>query len=151
MSGTTAEWSDHTLEALRRAGYRAGGARAAVVEQLADQECCLTAQEIFDHLRDHGRSVGIASVYRVLDVLVDLGLVQRIDVGDGAARFEPAYPSGEHHHHLLCSACGDVVAFEDAGLERAITRLGRRLDAVIDGHDVVLHGLCASCKPAAGA
>ena len=64
------------------------------------------------------------------------GLVQRIEVGDGAARFEPAHPSGEHHHHLLCAECRDVVAFEDAALERAIGKLGRRLDAVIEGHDV---------------
>ena len=148
MTTAATDWTAHTLEALRRAGYRAGGARAAVVEQLADQDCCLTAQEIFDQLRDGRRAVGIASVYRVLDVLVDLGLAQRIDVGDGAARFEPAYPSGEHHHHLLCSECGEVVAFEDASLERAITKLGERLDAVILGHDVVLHGQCASCKPA---
>ena len=146
MATRTVDWTAHTLESLRRAGYRAGGARAAVVEQLAAQECCLTAQEIFDQLRDRGRAVGIASVYRVLEVLLDLGLVQRIDVGDGAARFEPAYPSGEHHHHLLCSDCGDVVAFEDAALERAIVKLGARLDANIDGHDVVLHGTCSACK-----
>ena len=150
MATAAADWTAHTLDALSRAGYRAGGARAAVVGQLADQDCCLTAQQIFDQLRDGERSVGIASVYRVLDVLLDMGLVQRIDVGDGAARFEPAYPSGEHHHHLLCSDCGDVVPFEDAGLERAITKLGQRLDAVIEGHDVVLHGLCPSCKPASG-
>lgn len=151
MATDAADWTMHTLEALQRAGYRSGEARAAVVEQLAEQECCLTAQEIFDNLRDRGRTVGIASVYRVLDVLVEMGLVQRIDVGDGAARFEPAYPSGEHHHHLLCADCGEVVAFEDAALERAITKLGKRLDAVIEGHDVVLHGLCSSCKPAATA
>ena len=151
MSTAATDWTAHTLEVLQRAGYRSGGARAAVVEQLADQECCLTAQEIFDHLRERGRAVGIASVYRVLDVLLEMGLVQRIEVGDGAARFEPAYPSGDHHHHLLCAECRDVVAFEDAGLERAIAKLGRRLDAVIDGHDVVLHGLCASCKPASSA
>ena len=150
MASAATEWTSHTLEELQRAGYRSGEARAAVVEQLADQSCCLTAQEIFDNLRERGRSVGIASVYRVLDILLELDLVQRIDVGHGAARFEPAYPSGEHHHHLLCTDCGDVVAFEDAGLERAITRLPQRLDAVIEGHDVVLHGLCASCKPAAG-
>jgi len=147
MAMTTVDWTAHTLEALRRGGYRSGGARSAVVEKLSAQTCCLTAQEIFDQLREDGRAVGIASVYRVLEVLVELGLVQRVDVGDGAARFEPAYPSGEHHHHLLCSNCGDVIAFEDAALERAILKLGERLDAVIEGHDVVLHGVCAACKP----
>ncbi len=139
------EWSTHTLSRMRRAGYRSGGARTAVVSLLAEQDCCLTAQEIFDELRDSQRTVGIASVYRVLDLLSDMGLVQRIDIGGEPARYEPLYPSGEHHHHLVCDGCGRVVAFEDDGLERAIDELGERLGYSVDGHDVVLHGACGDC------
>lgn len=130
---------------MSRAGYRSGGARTAVVDLLAEQDCCLTAQEIFDELRDGRRTVGIASVYRVLDLLSDMGLVQRIDIGGGPARYEPLYPSGEHHHHLVCDDCGKVVAFEDDGLEKAIEQLGGRLGYSVDGHDVVLHGACGDC------
>ena len=150
MVMTETDWITHTLAELQQAGYRSGGARTAVVEQLAHQKCCLTAQEIFDHLRDAGKTVGVASVYRILDVLTEMELVQRVDVGDGVSRFEPAYPSGDHHHHLICTNCGGVVAFEDVELERAISRLSDDLDAVIEGHDVVLRGLCSSCKPLPG-
>src|SRR5690348_7986887 len=140
------EWETATLDALQRKGLRNGGARRAVIELLAEQDCCLTAQEIFDRLRADGRRVGIASVYRVLELLSSEGLLQRIDLGSGIARFEPARSGGEHHHHLVCDSCGKVEAFEDSGLERAIHRLGETSGYAVAGHDVVLHGACADCR-----
>src|SRR5205085_3760510 len=71
-------WREHTLATLSAAGYRRGGARNAVVELLDRQDCALTAQEIDDRLRTKGRSVGRASVYRILELLTELRLVQRI-------------------------------------------------------------------------
>jgi Fur family ferric uptake transcriptional regulator len=146
VSTLQAPWREHALEALRRGGYRSGGARTAVIELLARQDCCLTAQEIFDHLRDDGRAVGIASVYRALDLLTGLKLVQRLDIGEGVARFEPAHAGGEHHHHLVCDRCGAVQAFEDAELEDALDRLAERVGFAIGGHDVVLRGACPACR-----
>jgi Fur family ferric uptake transcriptional regulator len=139
-------WIDGTLEALRDEGYRNGGARRAVVELLGRQDCCLTAQEIFDRLRGEGRQVGIASVYRVLDLLSDKGLVQRIDVGAGSARYEPVHASGEHHHHLVCDDCGKVEAFADDELELVLRRVEGRTGYSVAAHDVVLRGACADCR-----
>ena len=139
-------WADATLETLQRKGLRNGGARRAVIDLLAEQDCCLTAQEIFDRLRASGRQVGIASVYRVLDLLTSEGLVQRIELGSGIARYEPAYSDGEHHHHLVCDTCGKVEAFEDRGLEQAIHRLETRSGYAVAAHDVVLHGACSDCR-----
>jgi Fur family transcriptional regulator, ferric uptake regulator len=144
MSG----WKGDTLGALRRAGYRSGGARAAVVELLGEQTCCVTAQEIFDELRERGQRVGVASVYRALDVLVERGHVQRIDLGEGTARYEPAHSDGAHHHHLICDGCGKVDAFEDKRLESAIRNVETRLGYEVAGHEVVLHGACADCRAA---
>ena len=79
MEAMTA-WTDHARKELARAGHRAGGARGEVLELLGRQSCCLSAQEIHDRLRDGGRTVGLASVYRALDALAQLGLVHRIDV-----------------------------------------------------------------------
>ena len=145
----SAAWSQHARGVLRDGGYRAGAAREAVLELLSDQNCCLTAQEIFDELRGSGRFVGIASVYRGLDLLVDLGLVQRMDVGGGGARFQPVRPDGEHHHHLVCDDCGKVEAFHDEPLERTLVALGTRAGYDLAGHDVVLRGACGDCAPSA--
>jgi len=140
------EWSDATLDTLHRKGLRNGGARRAVIELLGEQDCCLTAQEIFDRLRGSGRRVGIASVYRVLDLLTSEGLLQRIDLGSGISRYEPARSGGHHHHHLVCDSCGKVEAFEDHALETAIHRLEKASGYEVAGHDVVLHGACGDCR-----
>jgi Fur family ferric uptake transcriptional regulator len=144
-------WSEHTLGVLREAGFRSGGARRAVVDLLGRQRCCATAQEIHEATRRAGRPVGIASVYRVLDLLSELGLVQRVDVGDQAARYEPAGPGGDHHHHVVCDDCGKVEAWQDEGLERAVDRVAGKVGYRVAGHDVVLRGICADCGPARAA
>jgi len=139
-------WASSTLETLHRKGLRNGGARHAVIDLLAEQDCCLTAQEIFDRLRESGRKVGIASVYRVLELLTSEALVQRIDLGSGIARYEPIHSGGDHHHHLVCDSCGRVEAFEDPSLERALVDLESTSGYLVAGHDVVLHGACAACR-----
>jgi len=138
-------WDDHARRELARTGHRAGGAREQVLALLERQPCCLSAQEIHDRLRAaDGRTPGLASVYRALDVLTTLRLVHRLDV-DGTACFEPADPSGEHHHHAICDRCGRLDAFEDAGLETQIEGVAARLGYSIEGHDVVLRGTCPGC------
>jgi Fur family ferric uptake transcriptional regulator len=139
------QWSDHVHAVLSRAGLKRGGARERVIELLASKPCALSAVEIEDELRSLGRPTGRASIYRVLDLLVEHGLAERLELGDGQARFERSQPNGEHHHHLVCDRCGKLVAFDDPGLERAIDRLSDRLGVRIDSHDVLLHGACQRC------
>ena len=142
---TTRRWADHARDSLRAAGHRSGGAREAVVALLGRQHCCLSAQEISDKLRAGGTDIGQASVYRALELLHDLGLVQRVEIGDGGSQYEPVLPGGEHHHHAVCDSCGRVTAFEDDGLERALERLAGRLRHSMSAHDVVIHGDCPRC------
>lgn len=142
-------WSRRTLDSLQAEGLRNGGARRAVIEHLGEQPCCRSAQEIFDGIRDEGGRVGIASVYRALEQLVELDLVQRVELGDGIARFEPSHAGGEHHHHLVCDDCGKVEPFSDLGLEEALEQAASRLDYGMRAHEVVLHGSCAACLPVA--
>ncbi|MGH2993276.1 MAG: Fur family transcriptional regulator [Solirubrobacterales bacterium] len=143
---TTSDWGALARRALAGSGHRLGGAREAVVRLLSRQHCCLSAQEISDRLRSEGSSVGIASVYRTLDLLHGMGLVQRVDVGEGGHRYEPVVPGGEHHHHAVCQSCGKVTAFEDRRLEDAIDRLSKRLGHGVVGHDVLLRGTCTRCE-----
>jgi Fur family ferric uptake transcriptional regulator len=137
-------WSAHALDRLSSAGHRRGGAREAVIGLLDGQPCALSALEIEDALRD-GRRVGRASVYRVLDELVSLDLVSRVDVGDGVVRYEPQRQ--QHHHHLVCDGCGSLTPFQDDALEQAIRRLADRVAFDVSDHDVTLHGSCERCSP----
>ncbi|MGH3066259.1 MAG: Fur family transcriptional regulator [Gaiellaceae bacterium] len=145
MSNTA--WSEVALLRFRESSGRSGGARRAVVELLGRQGCCLSAQEVHDRLRADGSRVGIASVYRALEGLDGLGLVQRVDLGDGVSRFEPALPGGDHHHHLVCGDCGKVEPFEDLTLEAAIDRIADGRGYTVAAHDVVLRGACEDCRP----
>ena len=143
-------WSEHASDAIRRAGLRGGGARRAVLDFLGEQDCCLSAQQIFDGIRARGGRAGIASVYRALDTLAELGLVQRVDFGDGVARYEPAHPEREHHHHVVCDDCGRVEAFSDDTLESALGRVAGRLGFEMGTHEVVLRGACDDCREERG-
>jgi len=136
-------WTQSAQQRLRDAGYRNGPARVAVIELLDGEDCCVSASDVHASLAER---VGLASVYRVLESLSAVGLVRRIDVGDGIARYEPLRESGEHHHHLVCTECGKVEAFDDAELERAIRRVEAKSGYAVEQHDVVLQGACDTCR-----
>jgi Fur family ferric uptake transcriptional regulator len=150
--GTAANtvWAEHALTALQDAGYRKGGARKAVVETLARHDCAVTALELDEELRNRSAAVGRASVYRTLDQLEELGLIQRLEVSRGVAGYELISPEGHHHHHAICRRCGRMEPFEDLGLEQAIAKVSARVDYDISEHDVVLRGLCERCARGSG-
>jgi Fur family ferric uptake transcriptional regulator len=140
------KWEERTHDALRDAGYRVGAARRAVVSVLARRDCCLTVPEIVDALGAQGRTVGIASVYRVVDLLTEKQLVQKIDLGDGRARYERTELADEHHHHLVCNECGRVEPFADESLEAALRRVEEDAGFAVASHDVLLRGACDDCR-----
>ena len=145
-TSTATRWTDHAFIVLTEHGHRAGGARAAVVEALGRHGGCLDADELVARLRRERKRVGVASVYRALSLLAELGLLQRVPVAGGSARYELVGPGGDHHHHLVCDDCGATTAFEDEALERAIGRLSRRTEYAVQAHDVTLHGTCPACQ-----
>jgi Fur family ferric uptake transcriptional regulator len=128
------DWIGYAHEALEGGGYRMSAPRAAVVSALDELGCSVTAQEISDRLRERGQGVGVASIYRALQLLDDMRLVRRVD--------------GEHHHHLVCDRCGRTKAFEDQELERAIEHLAGRVEYSVGTHDVTLRGMCPTCRDA---
>jgi Fur family ferric uptake transcriptional regulator len=155
MSAET-EWVQHAEAALAAAGRKRGGARRSLLELLAGQECALTAQEIEDALRKDAlrrspttartaRPVSRASVYRILDELEALRLVQRVETGQAMVRYERVCEQDRHHHHLVCDDCGVVMPFSDPALERAIETLSERVPLTVSEHEIVLHGSCRDC------
>jgi Fur family ferric uptake transcriptional regulator len=138
-------WREHTEAQLRAAGHRSGRGRRAVIDVLGRHGCLMTANDILAELGDD--RIGFATVYRALETLTELGVVRRVDAGTGSAAYEPVDPSGHHHHHVVCDTCGDVTAFEDDALERAVEALSARLGHRIESHEVVLRGPCEACRP----
>ena len=115
---------------------------------MSAQRCALSALEIEEALAGGSRRVSRASIYRILEELEEIGVVQRVDIGAGMSRFEPVRHGRGHHHHLVCDRCGRLEPFSDEGLERAIKRLSERVPLKVAEHEVVLRGACAVCAAA---
>jgi Fur family ferric uptake transcriptional regulator len=133
-------WAEQAIARLGEAGYRSGASRRQVVDLLARETCAVTALEIDRRLDGVGR----ASVYRTLEQLERLRLVQRVEVGGDAAGYERVDPE-LHHHHLVCEKCGQLSPFVSEALEEAIERVSREADFEVAAHDVVLRGTCTTC------
>jgi Fur family ferric uptake transcriptional regulator len=142
----SAEWGTRARQVLADSGHRTGQARLALVELLDRQSCARTVLEIEDALRAGERPIARASIYRILDELERLRLVQKVQVGQDMARYEPMRSGDGHHHHLVCDSCGQIAPFSDPSLEQAIERVSRSLSFAVDDHDVVLHGSCSACR-----
>jgi Fur family ferric uptake transcriptional regulator len=142
-------WIDRAEALLAAEGRKRGGARRAVLELLGGERCALTAVEIEDALRARSsRAASRASIYRILDQLERLRLVQRVETGQTMVRFERVDDRDEHHHHLVCDGCGLVTPFSDDGLERAIRSLSERVPMTVSEHEIVLRGACPDCHEA---
>jgi Fur family transcriptional regulator, ferric uptake regulator len=133
-------WTEQATQRLEQAGHRSGGSRRQVVELLAGESCAVTALEI-DRRLD---AVGRATVYRTLEQLEKLHLIQRVEIGGDSAGYERIDPEA-HHHHLVCEACGLLSPFSSPDLEAAIEAVSRQSEFSVDAHDVVLRGTCPSC------
>jgi Fur family transcriptional regulator, ferric uptake regulator len=147
-SDPAAAWAAEARSRLRENGYRAGGARTAVIELLAREGGCLEAEHVAARLGREGRKVGTASVYRALGLLSELGLLHKVALPGAPVRFELVLPGGEHHHHIVCDGCGRTSAFSDERLEAAIEEVSRRAAFEVQAHDITLHGTCRECRAA---
>ena len=131
---------------LRRADQRYTRGRRRLVAALRDGNGPMTTAQILD--ADAG--LAQSSVYRNLVILEEVGAVSRIVTRDDFARYELAEDLTEHHHHLICSACGDVSDFSltpkaEDDLDRALRRAATRAGFSAEGHQLDLVGLCATC------
>jgi len=144
--GNADSWAARAQRVLAQNKHHTGAARQALLELLDSQPCALSALEIEDALRAGERPVGRASIYRILDELERLHLVQKLQVGQAMARYEPVRTGAGHHHHLVCDNCGTVMPFTDTDLENAIKNLSRRVPMRVAEHEIVLHGACQDCS-----
>ena len=120
---------------MRGRGYKATPQRLAVLRALATEQ-----HQSIRELRRYCPQVGVVTVYRTLDLLSKLGIVRRMDLGDG-----PRYELAEdHHHHLICEACGDISEFEECPLDSERVSLSSS-EFEVHSHSVEVYGRCAAC------
>ncbi len=119
--------------------------RLAVASVVLDAADHLSAEDVARRVETRDMAVGLATVYRTLDLLVASGLVQQRDFGEGFRRYEPVAP-GQAHEHCICSACGKVMEFSNDRLERMIALLAEEAEFRPHHHRLEVFGLCRECQ-----
>lgn len=118
--------------------------RRALVAELASSEGFRSAQEIHAALREAGEKVGLATVYRALQSLVESGEVDQVQTDAGEAAYRLC--SSTHHHHLVCRRCGRTVEIEGPAVEKWASRVAEDHGYDDVSHSVELFGICPACR-----
>ena len=134
---------------LRTNGLKVTNQRIAILEVLNNRPGKhLTAEEIYDYVRRKFPDIGLATVYRTIQLLSELSLIDKLNLDDGYTRYEIGSKNQEeshHHHHLICLECGNVYAFQDDLLENLENRIKDTLGFEVSDHEVKLYGHCKKC------
>ena len=134
--------------ALEARGIRLTAARRVILDTLVAAGGHVTADELTDLVRRRSTTIGRMTVYRTLELLCDLGLLRPVYQGSGADHYILLHDG--HHHHLICSACGQVIEFDECALGDLPARIAGRHGFRVEGHLLELYGVCAGCGDAAG-
>ncbi len=134
------EW----LDRLQNNGYRLTAPRRAVVEIIAGSQHVLSPFDVFERARQRYPSLGLVTVYRTVEKLEELGLIQRVHQPSGCHSFVSA--SNGHQHLLICEACGRVEFFSGDRMDALMSTVGRESGYQVHDHWLQLFGVCTECQ-----
>lgn len=138
---------------FRGRGYRMTAPRMAILDVLSKSEKHLSAEDIFIQVHKVYPGIGLTTVYRTLELLVNMGIVTKFDFGDRRSRYELTQGPGHvHHHHLVCLKCGRVIDYSEF-VEKETKVIGEIEEALskkykfdIKDHMIRFIGFCERCK-----
>ncbi len=136
---------------LKEKGLKVTTQRVLVLEVLSScPDKHLTAEEIFELVKVDYPVIGLATVYRTIQLLLELHLIDRINLNDGYVRYEIGNLSEKktrhHHHHLICTSCGRILSFQDDLLEELESKIADTTGFLVADHEVKLYGYCEECR-----
>lgn len=135
-------------EDLKKKGYKLTPQRRAIVDTIVESEGKhLTAEEIYDEVKLNCPEIGLATVYRTILLLEEIGIVSRLHLNDGCSRYELVHSDEEHrHHHLICNNCNAVIEVEDDLLDELENEIKTKYGFRIVDHSVKFYGYCKQCQ-----
>jgi Fur family transcriptional regulator, ferric uptake regulator len=132
------------LNSLSASGYRLTGARRAVVEIMAASQFSLNPTQVFFEAHQRYPRLGLVTVYRTLEKLEELNLIQRVHMKNGCHSYIAAAPG--HQHILICQKCARVEYFSGDDLTPLMETIGAQCGFIIQDHWLQLFGLCQACQ-----
>lgn len=140
-------------EMLKEKGLKVTNQRLLVLQVLAEHgDEHMTAEDIFELVKEDYPEIGLATIYRTVQLLLDMQLVDRIMLDDGCVRYEIGDFLDEqeghrhHHHHLICTECGSVSAFRDDLLEDLEAYIEEETGFQVTDHELKFYGVCKKCR-----
>ena len=137
--------ADDVVRALDAAGYRMTDSRRAVIDLVCTRDGAFETADLVADARRRKTAAARATIFRTLEILVGLGVVERLDLPSGGHSYVRCDSRG-HHHHLVCTRCQRSMDLEDLGMTPILTQVARRTGYRIEGHRVELFGLCPTCQ-----
>ena len=135
---------------LRERGLKVTSQRLMVLNILsAHGDEHLTVEEIYDLAKEESPEIGLATIYRTVQVLLELHVIEKVTFDDGFARYElngEETGSGHRHHHAICTQCGKVYSLETDLLDTLEKQVFESLGFEVTDHEVKLYGLCSACR-----
>ncbi|WP_034549970.1 Fur family transcriptional regulator [Carnobacterium funditum] len=135
-------------EKLHSAGYKLTPQREATIKILLEKETeHMSAEEIYLAVKKKNSDIGLATVYRTLEILSEMEVVNKISFDDGLVRYDLKQEGDRHfHHHLLCLKCGGIEEIFEDLLETVEQDVEKRFNFQIKDHRLTFHGICKKCQ-----
>lgn len=130
------------IDALDERGHRLTEPRQAVARAIVRQDGHFSVEGLYEDLPQLGR----ATVYRNVKLMVELGFVCRVLLNDGSLHYQVSHRG--HHHHLICTECGNSIDLVGCGIEEVLADKASELGFLAEGHWLEVYGCCESCRPA---
>ncbi|MCC3143716.1 transcriptional repressor [Halanaerobium sp. Z-7514] len=131
---------------LAENNYKFTRQRELIVETIVENENWhFNAEELFEAVKEKDSEIGMATIYRTLELLEKLDLIHTLDFNEESRVYE-LYIEEQHHHHLICKGCGKLVEFSDQGIEDFEKELEAKYDFCIDEHKLKFFGYCRECR-----
>ncbi len=119
--------------------------RELILQIFLRREGHISAEQLYDLVKKRDPSIGQATVYRALKLLIEAGLAREIDFGDGVIRYEHKY-NHPHHDHLICRGCGKTLEVVDSVIEKLQKRVAESYGFELTDHEMYLYGYCENCR-----
>jgi len=133
------------IKALRSSGFRVTRQRQLILEILDESREHLDAAALYERVKARDARIGLATVYRTLALLVDMGLVQEHSLGEEHGHFE-SIQNDAHHYHFTCAGCGKVIEFEAPAVMEVVQKLIDEQGVEVEDIHLFIKGYCALCR-----